>query len=249
MRFTKAPAWTAAGQNWVVSLPVEIIAGVEVDSNGETEIYGLPYLVPIAEFTANTTEGESPLTVSFEFTSTPATEAGQYTPKSFLWTFGDGDTSEEENPTHVFDTAGTYTVSLTVANSAGTDTEEKTNFVSVQQGPAVADAVADAIEDTVSKAAYAKTTLTITASTLLSNDTNSGGDHSDLSITSVANGSGCTVTLSGADITVTYPNSDGGCDASFDYTIENSDGSEDTATVTIDACESCGCSCGCSCDI
>ena len=39
----------------------------------------------------------------------------------FLWVFGDGTTSTEENPGHVFDTAGVYDVQLYVTNSCGTD--------------------------------------------------------------------------------------------------------------------------------
>ncbi len=39
----------------------------------------------------------------------------------FLWVFGDGTTSTEENPEHVFDTAGVYDVQLFVTNSCGTD--------------------------------------------------------------------------------------------------------------------------------
>lgn len=35
------------------------------------------------------------------------------------WNFGDGNTSTEQNPVHVFQTAGTYSVSLEVTNQAG----------------------------------------------------------------------------------------------------------------------------------
>ncbi len=33
---------------------------------------------------------------------------------TYLWHFGDGQTSTEPNPTHTYATAGTYTVTLTV---------------------------------------------------------------------------------------------------------------------------------------
>ncbi len=39
-------------------------------------------------------------------------------PDSFSWDFGDGFTSEEENPTHVWDNSGVYTVSLEVYRSS-----------------------------------------------------------------------------------------------------------------------------------
>jgi PKD repeat protein len=48
-----------------------------------------------------------------------------------LWDFGDGQTSEERNPTHIYEAPGTYTVSLTVANDLGEDTKVKTGFVTV----------------------------------------------------------------------------------------------------------------------
>ena len=39
--------------------------------------------------------------------------------QSFHWDFGDGTTSDEENPNHSFPTAGTYTVSLSISNRSG----------------------------------------------------------------------------------------------------------------------------------
>ncbi|MFO7828231.1 MAG: PKD domain-containing protein [Bacteroidales bacterium] len=38
---------------------------------------------------------------------------------TYAWDFGDGETSTEESPTHVFTESGTYTVKLTVTNTAG----------------------------------------------------------------------------------------------------------------------------------
>jgi PKD repeat protein len=38
---------------------------------------------------------------------------------SYSWNFGDGNTSTEENPTHVYSNPGNYTVVLTASNSAG----------------------------------------------------------------------------------------------------------------------------------
>lgn len=40
LRFVDAPSWeNSGGGYWTVSLPVEIIAGVETDSGGDPEIY------------------------------------------------------------------------------------------------------------------------------------------------------------------------------------------------------------------
>lgn len=38
---------------------------------------------------------------------------------SWLWDFGDGTTSTEQNPCHIYDSEGTYNVSLTVTNDCG----------------------------------------------------------------------------------------------------------------------------------
>ena len=58
-------------------------------------------------------------------------------PTSWLWNFGDGQTSKEQNPAHAYMTAGTYTVTLTVKNLFGQDTKVMTDLINVGKGPAV----------------------------------------------------------------------------------------------------------------
>ena len=71
---------------------------------------------PIAGFTTNATSGPAPLSIRFTDTSTE-------NPSSWQWNFGDGpDNSTEENPVHVFDANGLYSVTLTASNSLGSDT-------------------------------------------------------------------------------------------------------------------------------
>ena len=78
-----------------------------------------------ADFTAAPTSGTAPLTVSF-------TELSTGSPMSWQWAFGDGITSIERNPSHRYDKAGTRTVSLTVTNGDGVDTEIKSGYVLVR---------------------------------------------------------------------------------------------------------------------
>jgi PKD repeat protein len=66
-----------------------------------------------ANFQASLTTGQTPLTVAFTDISTGDIE-------SWLWDFGDGNTSTAQHPTHTYTTAGAYTVRLTVAGNSGT---------------------------------------------------------------------------------------------------------------------------------
>ncbi len=50
---------------------------------------------------------------------------------SWNWSFGDGGTSSQIAPTHIYTATGSYTVSLTVTNSEGEDTKTKTNYITV----------------------------------------------------------------------------------------------------------------------
>jgi PKD repeat protein len=84
---------------------------------------------PEAEFSANATSGVAPLTVQFTDLSTP----GDSPITSWLWLFGDGTNSTQQNPTHSFAVEGTYNISLTVATANGDDTELKLNFIIASQ--------------------------------------------------------------------------------------------------------------------
>jgi len=81
--------------------------------------------VPDAVFTGSPTRGTCPLTVNFADQST-----GHIT--SWSWDFGDGGTSTEQNPSHIYNEEGNYTVSLTVAGSEGSDTEIKDDYICVE---------------------------------------------------------------------------------------------------------------------
>jgi PKD repeat protein len=83
----------------------------------------------MAEFTADQRVGTAPLTVKF-------TDLSVGNPATWLWNFGDGTTSTEQNPTHVYKLEGTYDVSLTITNSYGSDTEKKTGSVDTCVGGA-----------------------------------------------------------------------------------------------------------------
>lgn len=78
-----------------------------------------PVSKPVAAFTASKTLGTAPLTVIFTDLSTNG-------PNTLLWNFGDNTpTSNLKNPTHIFSSAGSYTVKQTVSNSAGSSNTSK----------------------------------------------------------------------------------------------------------------------------
>lgn len=79
---------------------------------------------PVADF--NATPTTIPVNGSVQFTNA---SSGIYT--DVIWNFGDGITSTEESPEHIFVKTGLYDVSLIVTGRAGSDTMVKTGFVYV----------------------------------------------------------------------------------------------------------------------
>ncbi|MGF7117585.1 PKD domain-containing protein [Methanobacterium oryzae] len=99
---------------------VNVLGGTETGTSG----YYVNGAAPTANFSSTPTSGSLPLNVQFTDNSTGSQN-------SYLWDFGDGTTSTEQNPTHTYTTAGTYTVKLTVTNLAGNSTVTKTDLITV----------------------------------------------------------------------------------------------------------------------
>ncbi len=70
---------------------------------------------PLANFRWNTEDTLLPTTITF-------TDLSAYEPNVWHWDFGDGHTSQDTNPVHVYEEEASYNVCLTVSNSNGTDT-------------------------------------------------------------------------------------------------------------------------------
>jgi len=77
---------------------------------------------PVAAFSGTPTSGTAPLNVTFTDESTGS-------PTSWSWSFGDGLSSSTQSPTHRYDTAGLYSVTLIVTNADGADTLTKTDYI------------------------------------------------------------------------------------------------------------------------
>jgi len=83
-------------------------------------------LHPHVSFDADNIVGNNPFTVSFKNNSFQGVQ-------SYFWDFGDGQTSTEKNPVHVYQTPGVYSVTLTVEGLAGSSSEKKINLIRVNQ--------------------------------------------------------------------------------------------------------------------
>lgn len=109
---------------YTVSLTVTNPAGTDTRIDENFVTVNPSVLAPIADFSGNPTSGKAPLTVNF-------LDLSKNNPKQWFWKFGDGATSEEKNPVHIYQKEGKYTVELTVSNEGGADTKVATEFVTV----------------------------------------------------------------------------------------------------------------------
>jgi len=109
------------------SYMVELTATNNVGANSSTRsgyINVTALSTPVTSFTSDVTSGTSPLQVQFTDTSTSS-------PTSWIWSFGDGSTSLVQNPLHTYTGSGSYTVTLTAANAAGSRITTATNYIVV----------------------------------------------------------------------------------------------------------------------
>jgi len=80
---------------------------------------------PVADFSAIPIEGTVPLLVQFADQSIGIVD-------TWSWNFGDGATSNEQNPSHLYTSIGTYTVTLIVSGPGGTDSRTRTDYIVVK---------------------------------------------------------------------------------------------------------------------
>jgi PKD repeat protein len=119
--------------NTVGTYSVTLTASNSQGSDTETKVGYITVTVPqppIADFSASSTS-------IFAGDSVEFTDQSLNTPTAWDWTFEGGTpgTSTDRNPTITYNTPGTYTVTLSVANSAGSDTETKVDYMFVDIKP------------------------------------------------------------------------------------------------------------------
>lgn len=81
-------------------------------------------VVPTTSFTIDRAGGPAPVQIRFTDTSTG-------NPDRWLWDFGDGSTSTEQNPTHMYSWAGIFTVKLTASNTVGSTSQIQRKVITV----------------------------------------------------------------------------------------------------------------------
>jgi len=79
---------------------------------------------PVASFTFSGDNKPAPCEVLFSNSSTNA--------NTYLWNFGDGTSSTEQNTKHVYSAGGSYVVTLTAKGDGGSHSIEKTLYVKMQ---------------------------------------------------------------------------------------------------------------------
>jgi PKD repeat protein len=125
--------------SWILE-NCELVAFLQDDGSKENMnaitmmVSEVPSAVPVANFEATPTSGYAPLTVQFTDLSTGVFD-------EWAWDFGDGETSTEQNPEHIYNNSGTYAVSLTVSGEYGSDDTTFIDYINVGQ-PLSADATA-----------------------------------------------------------------------------------------------------------
>ena len=130
------PGFTGTGTSWQqVTIDLTPYAGHNVvlrwqfASDGSQVRRGW-YLDDIAVTTEVADFEASPLTATIG-QDVQFTDLSTGAPTAWLWEFGDGDTSNDQNPTHAFTTADTYTVTLTATYGAGDATRTRTDYITV----------------------------------------------------------------------------------------------------------------------
>jgi PKD repeat protein len=85
---------------------------------------------PTANFTGTPTSGVVPMSVQFTDLSTGG-------PTNWNWSFGDGNFSNLQSPSHIYAFPGLFSVSLNVSNSAGNNSFNRTNYITVLATPTI----------------------------------------------------------------------------------------------------------------
>ena len=103
--------------NYTIRLTVRDDAGANTSATSVVTVsQASTNLLPIANFTANPTNGIAPLTVDFNASSSSDPDGNII---SYQWDFGEGFAGSGQIAQHIYNSAGNYTVNLTVQDNNG----------------------------------------------------------------------------------------------------------------------------------
>lgn len=112
---------------------VKLIATSSTGSKDSTTLTITVYDVPLVKFTGDSIGCKGASFHYYDSSTLYSSGSGTY-----LWNFGDGNTSTSKNPTYTYNLTGTYTITLSVTNSVGCSSFlRKTGWVSVVGPPTV----------------------------------------------------------------------------------------------------------------
>jgi PKD repeat protein len=123
--------YTSAG-TYIVTLKVTDDDGATDNTTSQIQVTAANQS-PAASFTANPTTGDAPLAVSFNGSSSNDPDG---TIVSYSWTLGDGGKSEVVSPNHTYNSAGTFTVTLTVSDDGTPVKSDSTSMTITVTDPA-----------------------------------------------------------------------------------------------------------------
>ena len=108
----------AASGDYIVKLTVYDSHGGTGEATQIVSVGEEANVAPIASLTASPSEGVSPLAVDFDASASSDSDGSI---ASYEWDFGDGDSGQGSSPlaSHTYDSAGSYTVLLTVTDNDG----------------------------------------------------------------------------------------------------------------------------------
>jgi PKD repeat protein len=122
-RYTLSSGWHEYRIDLTYYKGKTIKIGILGHSEGGNNIYldhlTIQYVVPGSFFTSDRLVSYTGAPVSFEDTS--------FRPTSWLWDFGDGETSTQQHPTHSYASSGQYTVTLSINN--GSSVNRKKDYI------------------------------------------------------------------------------------------------------------------------
>lgn len=182
-----------------------------------SETYTLDVLpLPEASFSHAPPDAESCLNDTQQFTDASDAVEGSLSISSYEWDFGDGNTSTDQNPTHVYGASDTYQASLQVTNNYGCVSEETPEDVLVHplpdpaftMPPRVCEGVEFSITNTSSLPALTGPDGSLSAMTYVwefESERSSTNVHpqytyetwgtKEVTLTATANGTGCTESI------------------------------------------------------